>query len=94
VLIIEREHKGGAIMLRNQRRTCDICDEMIPAYAPFRVGLLNPVVAARLMDVDDPELLPKWTQLADGSVQIEMCLECIHSFVGEIYNAVEVRYQS
>ncbi len=40
------------------------------------MGTLTPHTAAALLDTDDPELVPTWTQLPDGTVQLEICVEC------------------
>lgn len=57
-------------------RVCDFCAETIDYGTDFHVGLLTPYEAAALLDVDDPALVPTWTQLADGTVRLDICLTC------------------
>jgi hypothetical protein len=57
-------------------RICDFCAETIDHGTDFHVGLLTPYEAAALLDVDDPALVPTWTQLADGTVRLDICLTC------------------
>ena len=63
-------------MLREDDRVCDVCGDGIARGIPYRVGTLTPHPAAELLDTDEPELVPTWTQLPDGTVQLEICLEC------------------
>ena len=63
-------------MVRDGSRVCDVCGDGIAPGARYRVGTLTPHAAAGLLDTDEPELVPTWTQLPDGTVQLEICLEC------------------
>jgi hypothetical protein len=57
-------------------RCCDLCAATIHPGADFQGGILTPYEAAALLDVDDPALVPTWTQLPDGTVQLDICLGC------------------
>lgn len=46
--------------------------------AAFHVGILAPEVAASLLDVDDVNLVPTWTQLPDLTVRLDFCTGCYH----------------
>jgi hypothetical protein len=63
-------------MLRKETRICDVCGDEVPCGTSYRRGVLTPHAAAALLDVDDPDLVPTWTQLADGRVQLDICLGC------------------
>ena len=59
------------------KRTCCVCDEVIPPDQPYKVGKLSIEAAAGLLEnIYDPRLVPIWTQLEDGRVQIDICLPC------------------
>jgi hypothetical protein len=49
-------------------------------------GPTSYTAAAGLLDVDDVRLVPTWTQLPDGTVEIEICLECIGMMEGTYCN--------
>jgi hypothetical protein len=59
------------------RRACDVRGDPIASGVPYRVGTLRLDDAAWLMDVDDARLVPTWTQLPDGTIQIDVCLGCV-----------------
>ena len=63
-------------MLKGHHRTCDVCDDPIPPHVPYKVGVLDAESAAWLLDVADVRLVPTWTQLADGRVELDICLGC------------------
>lgn len=77
-------------MLHAGVRRCDVCGEVIVAGAPYRLAILAPEVAASLLDVDNPDLVPTWTQQADFSVRLEVCLEC-YLEMGDLCGTVEMR---
>ena len=76
-------------MLRNGTRLCDVCGDEVPRGISYRRGMLTPHAAAELLDVDDPELVPTWTQLADGRVQLDICLGCF-SLMDDPCSTIEV----
>lgn len=63
-------------MMNAGTRTCDICDELIPFGAAYRVGVLPPEIAATLLETDRPELVPTWTPIGAGFVQLDICAGC------------------
>jgi hypothetical protein len=63
-------------MVRNGTRLCDVCGDEVPCGTPYRRGMLTPHAAAGLLDVDDSDLVPTWTQLQDGTVQLDTCQGC------------------
>lgn len=64
-------------MLRGDHRTCDVCDDPIPPRVPFKVAVLSVDAAADLMEnIYDPRLIPTWTHLPDGRVELDICLGC------------------
>lgn len=67
---------GAVVTQRTAERICDFCAARIDCGADFHVGLLTPYEAAALLDVNDPALVPTWTQLADGTVRLDICLTC------------------
>lgn len=77
-------------MLSRDGRHCDVCGEGIPRNVPYRVGRITADAAAMLLDTDDPDLVPTWTQLLDGTVQLDFCLWC-YSSMSDPYCAVEGR---
>ena len=58
------------------RRLCDVCGDEIPARVPYRIATLTPAAAAGLLDTTEPRLVPTWTQDADLTVRMELCLWC------------------
>jgi len=63
-------------MLRNGARLGDVCGDEVPCRTRYRRGMLTPHAAADLLDTDAPKLVPTWAQLPDGTVEVEICLEC------------------
>jgi len=77
-------------MRMKDSRICSVCDHTIARHRPYRTALLSIDAAAELMDVDDVRLLPVFTQLADGRVEIDICLSCAWEMKGT--EDLEVRY--
>jgi len=48
--------------------------------------------AGLLENIYDPRLVPVWTQLEDGRVQIDICLECAEAMKGT--EGLGIRYNS
>ena len=55
---------------------CDVCGDEIPARVPYRIALLTAAAAAGLLDTTEPRLVPTWTQDADLTVRMDLCLWC------------------
>ena len=70
-------------MIDGNTRKCDICGSVIPKGSTYRVSRISPDKAILLLDVPDPEMWPTWTQEADGTVRLDICLEC-HISMGEM----------
>jgi hypothetical protein len=70
-------------MIENEIRKCDVCDSAIPTGTIYRYAKISPDKAALLLDISDPELMTSWTQQPDGTVIIDICLEC-HISMGDI----------
>lgn len=69
-------------MLTNLFRHCDICSSVIPLGRRYRVGWTTAEAAAKLLDTDDPRLVPTWTQEPDGRVRFEICAGCTRGSMG------------
>jgi hypothetical protein len=70
-------------MIKGGNRECDVCGSVIPKGTTYRYAKISPDKAALLLDISDPDMTPTWTQEADGTVRIDICLEC-HISMGEI----------
>jgi hypothetical protein len=76
-----------------QVRTCYVCERIIAPDEHYKVGLLSAEAAVGLLEnIYDPRLVPVWTQLEDGRVQIDICLECAEPMTGT--ENLEIRYNS
>jgi hypothetical protein len=76
-------------MVRNGARLCDVCENLIPFNAAYRLGTLSPQAAAGLLEVDDARLVPTWTQVPDGTVELDICLECF-GLMDDPFSTIEV----
>ena len=65
-------------MLRGDQRQCDICDEIIPRGATYRVGYTIPEALKSWFE-DAAELIPTFKLEPDGTVRIDMCITCAAS---------------
>jgi hypothetical protein len=63
-------------MFSNGDRFCDLCGGAIGGGITFDALTLAPYEAATLLDVDDPGLVPTWTQLPSGIVRLDVCRLC------------------
>ncbi len=63
-------------MLRGDQRLCDICDEVIPRGTAHRCGYTTPDTVKSWF-VDAPELIPSFTEEPDGTVRLDVCVECV-----------------
>jgi hypothetical protein len=63
-------------MIIGNTRKCDICGEEIPAGTTYRVNKMSPETAALMLDITDPDCMPTWTQEPDGTVRMDICLDC------------------
>jgi hypothetical protein len=65
-------------MLHENVRTCDVCEEEILKGETYKVvAVLREMVPLFVsMTVSDPDLMPNWTQREDGSVRLDVCLDC------------------
>ena len=63
-------------MVKNSIRFCDVCEEEIPKGKKYSVRSMSVAAAAIFFDVDDPDLVPTWTQNADGTVRLDICPTC------------------
>jgi hypothetical protein len=61
-------------MLTDGARTCDVCDETINRGAVFYRSTCRPEAAVLL--ASDPDRAPTFTRNADGTVTLDICLEC------------------
>ena len=64
-------------------RSCDICGEKIPPGKTFR-QLTATRDALKLFLQSDPDVQPRWQEVADGSgrIRLEICMTC-HSSMGD-----------
>jgi hypothetical protein len=60
-------------------RFCDVCGETIDPGETYRSAELGAEAAAFLLEARDPDLVPTWTQLANGNVRIDICAVCMVS---------------
>jgi hypothetical protein len=64
-------------MLRGDQRLCDVCDEVIPRGTTCRCGYTTTPNAVKSWFDDAPELTPSCTAEADGTVRLDVCVECV-----------------
>jgi hypothetical protein len=75
-------------VLKNNSRICDVCGGEIPKGTTSRVAKIRPEAAAIFLETNDPDMVPTWMQNPDGTVRIDVCLEC-HMNMGEALNTEE-----
>lgn len=65
-------------MVKDNKRICDICNVEIPKGTTYQARTLAPEQAAMFfaIEVHDPDMLPNWTQNPDGTVQMDICMDC------------------
>ena len=68
-------------MIKGGNRECDVCGSVIPKGTTYRYAKISPDKAALLLDISDPDMTPTWTQEADGTVSIDICLEVTFPWV-------------
>lgn len=64
-------------MRSGEQRFCDVCEAEIPHGEKFRRVVCRPEAAEMFRATDDPKLQPTWTENADGTVTVEICLDCV-----------------
>ena len=64
--------KEAKSVVKNSIRFCDVCEEEIPKGKKYSVRSMLVAAAAIFFDVDDPDLVPTWTQNADGTVRLDI----------------------
>lgn len=69
-------------MVKDGERYCDVCASGIPRGEKYSARTMSAEGAALLLDVDDPDLIPTWTQNADGTVRLDICMTCYLSMGG------------
>lgn len=62
-------------MHQNEQHFCDICGDALSSNQ-LTSRTIRPELASLMLDTDDPDFVPTWTQLPDGSVQIDFCVTC------------------
>ena len=63
-------------MIRNGRRICDICGDVIPDDEKFLTSFVPPEEASLFIETEELELTPTWTAMDDGKIMLEICLDC------------------
>jgi len=63
-------------MLKEHKRICDVCGEEITSGTKYRKSTMPADAATLLATADDPDLIPTWTINADGTITMDICLEC------------------
>ena len=63
-------------MIEGENGKCDICGSVIPKGTFYRCAKISPDKATLMLDVSGPDIMPTWTQEPDGTVRIDICLEC------------------
>lgn len=58
-------------------RFCDVCEAEIPSGEKFRRVLCRPEATMMFRAADDPDIRPTWTENPDGTVTLEICLDCV-----------------
>ena len=58
-------------------RYCDICESEIPHGQKFRSVNCKPEAMLIFQATEDPELKPTWSENADGTIMVEICLDCV-----------------
>ncbi|MGD1029255.1 hypothetical protein [Candidatus Binatus soli] len=64
-------------MIKDGKRFCDVCDEEIPAGTKYQRNRMPPRAAGLLKT--DPDVTPKWTTNPDGTISMDICIECVLS---------------
>jgi hypothetical protein len=69
-------------VLKDGKRYCDVCASDIQRGEKYSVRTMPAEGAAVLLDADDPDLVPTWTQNPDGTVRLDVCMTCYLSMRG------------
>ena len=69
-------------MLKENVRICDICSGEIPKGETYRAATIVPKVATIFFSTKGKDLMPTWTQNPNGTVRLDICLDC-HLSMGE-----------
>ena len=67
----------GVYMIRDSQRICDCCEEEIAKGTKYKKAHLSRTQLAILQSSDDPEIQFTWTEHPDGTITIDLCLECV-----------------
>jgi len=71
-------------MLRENVRICDVCGSKIPKGETYRSVTITAESAAIFFKTSDKNLVPTWTQNPNGTVRLDICLDCHLSMGGKI----------
>jgi len=63
-------------MVKEGKRICDVCGDHIPKATKYRNTTMHAEAARLLSALDNPGLVPSWTVNDNGTVTMDICLEC------------------
>lgn len=63
-------------MIKDGNRYCDVCEEEIPQGNRYRRAHLTAAQQQMVSSVDDPDITFTGETQADGSIRMEICMEC------------------
>ena len=64
-------------MIRDNQRYCDCCEEEIPKGMKYKKARPTREQVLMLNSSDDPDIRFTCTEHPDGSVSMDICLECV-----------------
>jgi len=85
---IRRDLKLINEMIKNNNRICDVCGENVPKASPYQKVILKPEIAELFFN-KDLDISPTWTNLPNGNVQLEICLDCYLSMGKSLQDKIE-----
>ena len=62
-------------MIKDSSRICDVCGESIPKGSSYQRAILKPEIAELFFN-KDLDVSPTWTNLPNGNIQLDICLDC------------------
>ena len=68
--------RNASYIFSDGDHVCDLCGAEIAQGEAFHAVSITLDEAADLLDVDDPGLVPTWTQLPNGIVRLDLCRVC------------------